>query len=1065
VTISGQAAIDKGGLRDANFAIKGQQMALEYLEAKFLADADLTMTGRSGDLILGGTVVASRGLYQKSIFLEDPLRAPELKTSSSPFLQTIGLRLDVRAREFVVNNNIANLRIRGSFRISGTADEPTPFGRVTVLQNGSVLIQQKKFFIKDPDGATLRYEGTFSPELYIVAESEKLTWTKREGGTEKDGIIEVIITGNLDNPRLSFRSPTHTLTETEMASIIATGTQDATSLEGETLVVGQLGSLLASHLQERLSRGLLGLNLGGVGLDEVAIEPHLISGTAEPSARITFGKHLTSWSSIAYSFSTENTEEPFFRLSVRPLSNVSASIERDNSDTYRGSLTHHFELGAPTPRPRAGADAAQKAAIQEIRFEGAFPETPAMLQQWAGVSPGQERTQWDLQDNAARIKRQLVERGHIEAQADARLESNVAVFTVRAGPRYTWRVSGMENAPDLTSIVRSALYAEEALSTGAQRLLKELRGRGHHKAVVGTETQGEGGERVLVFAATPGPAYAAADIVFEGASVLSEKTLLRAAGGIGEFVTEPGRARRRVEERYHEEYFLQAKVGRPQVDESGPRLTVKVPVEEGRQAQVARVRFSGSSLHEDELQAFVAGVVGTPPDELGIPTALKSLRARYFDLGYPEARVSSRLVPVNGDLEMHVAIYEGPQVHIREIAIEGRSRVSQGIVRSALPFKEGDPLDPRKFGRAEVKLAEYKVRARVGSDPKDAARVVVTMRRSPKLTVDYGIKVATSSRPGFTADVRAPNLLPRGITPSVAVFELPHDRLVRGALTSPALLHRGLLDVWFELEDQRRNPDGSVPGTGNTDAPAEDQLRTLTRHGRLSQRLEIGNRWRLEYGYDLSHVTTTSSFFLLPIEADIGKVRVSLLRDTRDSLLDARNGRLWTITLSYAPRALGTDFEFVKAFGQVSVYRALAPQLTWAQAYRVGLGRGIGGPFFFKERFTTGGTSSLRGYANEAVGPLDPITGNPGPGDALVVLNQELRYHHATGLGAVLFYDVGNVYDKTADVDLNLRHSIGAGLRYASPVGLLRVDLGVPLNRRRDLDDGYQIFFSLGQAF
>jgi outer membrane translocation and assembly module TamA len=51
-----------------------------------------------------------------------------------------------------------------------------------------------------------------------------------------------------------------------------------------------------------------------------------------------------------------------------------------------------------------------------------------------------------------------------------------------------------------------------------------------------------------------------------------------------------------------------------------------------------------------------------------------------------------------------------------------------------------------------------------------------------------------------------------------------------------------------------------------------------------------------------------------------------------------------------------------------------------------------------------------------------------------------------------------------SDFDWELRHSVGFGLRYSSPVGLFRADLGVPLNRRPD-DKSYQLFFSLGQAF
>ena len=68
------------------------------------------------------------------------------------------------------------------------------------------------------------------------------------------------------------------------------------------------------------------------------------------------------------------------------------------------------------------------------------------------------------------------------------------------------------------------------------------------------------------------------------------------------------------------------------------------------------------------------------------------------------------------------------------------------------------------------------------------------------------------------------------------------------------------------------------------------------------------------------------------------------------------------------------------------------------------------------------------------------------------------------GLGGVVFYDGGNVFARVQDLSFDLRHTLGAGLRWASPVGLVRLDLGLPLARQPG-EKGYEVFFSLGQAF
>ena len=110
--------------------------------------------------------------------------------------------------------------------------------------------------------------------------------------------------------------------------------------------------------------------------------------------------------------------------------------------------------------------------------------------------------------------------------------------------------------------------------------------------------------------------------------------------------------------------------------------------------------------------------------------------------------------------------------------------------------------------------------------------------------------------------------------------------------------------------------------------------------------------------------------------------------------------------------------------------------------------------------FQAGGANSIRGFANDSVGPADYLFGREG----VVVVNQELRYRHASGLGGVVFYDAGNTFATLADVSLKMRHAVGAGLRWSSPVGLLRVDVGFPLARRQG-ESAYKVFFSFGQAF
>ena len=183
---------------------------------------------------------------------------------------------------------------------------------------------------------------------------------------------------------------------------------------------------------------------------------------------------------------------------------------------------------------------------------------------------------------------------------------------------------------------------------------------------------------------------------------------------------------------------------------------------------------------------------------------------------------------------------------------------------------------------------------------------------------------------------------------------------------------------------------------------------------------------------------------LFPDPLDIAAVDASLLRDTRDSTLDARRGRFWSVSLEYSPEALGSDFTFVKGFGQVFSMRPVGGSLTWAQGLRLGLAHGFGGQRLIStERFYAGGGNTIRGFATDEVGPRD-VFDDPEGGQAVVVLNEELRYHHPSGLGGAVFYDGGNVFPSVSDLNLDWRHAVGVGLRWSSPIGLLRLDRRLP---------------------
>ena len=160
---------------------------------------------------------------------------------------------------------------------------------------------------------------------------------------------------------------------------------------------------------------------------------------------------------------------------------------------------------------------------------------------------------------------------------------------------------------------------------------------------------------------------------------------------------------------------------------------------------------------------------------------------------------------------------------------------------------------------------------------------------------------------------------------------------------------------------------------------------------------------------------------------------------------------------------LGSSRAFLKYLGQQFVHRRLG-RFALASGARLGLAAGLGAELLPTERFFAGGGNTVRGYAQNSLGPSGPV-GIPHGGHALLILNQELRAPRWKGLGGVGFIDAGNVFRSVRGVSLrSLRIGAGAGLRFQSPIGLLRLDYGFSFRRRQD-EPRSRLFVSLGQAF
>lgn len=195
---------------------------------------------------------------------------------------------------------------------------------------------------------------------------------------------------------------------------------------------------------------------------------------------------------------------------------------------------------------------------------------------------------------------------------------------------------------------------------------------------------------------------------------------------------------------------------------------------------------------------------------------------------------------------------------------------------------------------------------------------------------------------------------------------------------------------------------------------------------------------------------------------------VKLTWDKRDNLLDPSHG--WYMNTSGAGilDTLGTGVLFGKLSAQYRHYYTPLATPRMVLAGRLGLGTIVGSSreeVPADERFFVGGGGSLRGYGFQMANHVD-TNNRPLGGRSMVEFSTETRFNASESIGLVLFLDGGRAFaGSTPDVGEPLFFGTGLGTRYKTPIGPLRLDVGVPLQRRDAVDDAYQLYMSIGQAF
>ena len=557
----------------------------------------------------------------------------------------------------------------------------------------------------------------------------------------------------------------------------------------------------------------------------------------------------------------------------------------------------------------------------------------------------------------------------------------------------------------------------------------------------------------------------------------------------------------------------------PKVVDKEPYLDVVFEIQEGQQTWVEAVQVTGNqTVPLDRLTRGKALPLRAnyPFSQRRMVEGRNQIAAAYQTRGYLNSEVKTTVARQPSDphrVDVTYAITEGQMVRVSDVLYLGQKRTRLSLLHKTAQIEPETVMSRSSLLAAETRLYDLNVFDWSAVGPKKPITdqseegVLVRVHEAKRNEITYGFGFEVSHRGGNTpgGTVAVPGLPTVGlgsnkVAPSQSTFASP-----RGLVEFSRRNMRGLAETFstsllLSRLDQRAlttytQPHfiGSQWGSATSFSIERTTQNPLFAAGlgdasfQVERLISRKNNTRLQLRYDfnktsLSHLLVPE--LVLPRDRNIHLSTFSgtLIRDTRDKPLDAHQGILATLDLALTPGPLGSSASFAKALGQYAFYKPIH-SMIFANSVRIGLAKAFASSFVpTSQLYFSGGGTSLRGFPIDQAGPqrLVPFCGVlqgqsgcvnvtvPVGGRQLFILNSELRFplKIMKALGGVVFYDGGNVYSaiNLASFVNNYTNTIGVGLRYATPIGPVRIDIGRNLNPVPGIS-ATQYFITLGQAF
>jgi len=747
-------------------------------------------------------------------------------------------------------------------------------------------------------------------------------------------------------------------------------------------------------------------------------------------------------------------------------------------------------------------DAGKEARIGRLDLAGLARAEETPLRKALDLDPGDKFKERKLRDGVRALEAALHTQGFFESRVSSRepafdAATNTVDLTVEVieGPLTVVEFVGREALKEAALRERlvfgdDRLVDDVEVRAGADQIEKAYHEAGYHFATVTGTLGGDTTGRIVKFQIDEGPRVVVESITFEWPAVLTDKQLAeqmqtRPAGLIpigifrGLFVEERlEQDVRLIRNYYRTQGFPSAEVGPPRVTFSDDRTHayIVIPVVEGARRMVSAVTLTGNRVLDTQTVMKTIGFkAGDPWDASRAEDARHKVEQLYQRRGYRGTVVGLSSADKDGAVSAAYTVEEGELTRIGQIMVSGLTATKPYVVERELQFSPGDPLTAVTLSEARRRLDTTRIFDRVDVEPTgDPAApirdVLVTLREAKPWRVEFGAGYETEE--GFRGflTIAYDNLF--GTGRSASIRQRVSEKGYRTDLNyvEPWILGSEWLGDALGFIEQKQEIGYLRNSFGSLLTVRRDLLKPLFRPEEPTDHptgLQGGFRYRIEH-FKRSDIDPQLIADGSIRERDdlVTSVISFLTLELRDQIADPRQGSYHFTSLEVGSSALGGNVNFVKFRLEDTWLFPLPARTLLAFSTRLGLAGPYGdtADLVIEDRFKAGGSTTVRGYKEDMVGPLDS-SGNPQGGDLRILINNEFRFPIYRWLGGVVFFDVGMVTPTISDFAFSAFYpGVGSGLRITTPIGPIRLDVGYGLRQVRN-DDRIQVYLTVGQAF